>query len=52
MQRLPYPDFTRLPEATQKTLAMVPLNVVRICAHASQPLFEAQGFTVLPPGQS
>ena len=43
MQRLPYPDFTRLPEATQKTLAIVPLNVVRICAHASQPLFEAQG---------
>jgi AhpD family alkylhydroperoxidase len=43
MQRLPYPDFTRLPEATQKTLASVPLNVVRICAHASQPLFEAQG---------
>ncbi len=43
MQRLPYPDFTRLPEITQKTLASVPLNVVRICAHASQPLFEAQG---------
>ena len=43
MPRIPYPDITRLPEVTQKTLASVPLNVVRICAHASQPLFEAQG---------
>ena len=43
MQRIPYPDFQKLPEATRKTLAAVPLNVVRICAHASQPLFEAQG---------
>jgi 4-carboxymuconolactone decarboxylase len=43
MPRIPYPDVTRLPEATQKTLASVPLNVVRICAHASQCLFDAQG---------
>jgi 4-carboxymuconolactone decarboxylase len=43
MPRIPYPDVSRLPESTQKTLASVPLNVVRICAHASQPLFEAQG---------
>lgn len=43
MPRIPYPDVSTLPEATQKTLAGVPLNVVRICAHASQPLFEAQG---------
>src|SRR5690348_14424781 len=43
MSRIPYPDFSQLPEVTQKTLAMVPLNVVRICAHASQDLFEAQG---------
>lgn len=43
MQRIPYPDVTKLPEPVQRTLASVPLNVVRICAHASQPLFEAQG---------
>lgn len=43
MQRIPYPDVTQLPEVTQKTLASVPLNIVRICAHASQGLFEAQG---------
>jgi alkylhydroperoxidase family enzyme len=43
MPRIPYPDVAALPEATQKTLASVPLNVVRICAHASQELFEAQG---------
>jgi 4-carboxymuconolactone decarboxylase len=43
MQRIAYPDVATLPESTQKTLAAVPLNVVRICALASQPLFEAQG---------
>lgn len=43
MQRIPYPDVSKLPESVQKTLAAVPLNVVRICAHASLPLFEAQG---------
>ena len=43
MQRIPYPDFDKLPDVTRKTLAAVPLNVVRINAHASQPLFEAQG---------
>jgi len=43
MPRIPYPDVTTLPEVTQKTLASVPLNVVRICAHASQGLFDAQG---------
>jgi 4-carboxymuconolactone decarboxylase len=43
MQRVPYPDFAKLPEITQKTLNSVPLNIVRICAHASLPLFEAQG---------
>jgi alkylhydroperoxidase family enzyme len=43
MSRIPYPDVSRLPESVQKTLANVPLNVVRICAHASLPLFEAQG---------
>ena len=43
MPRIPYPDFSKLPEATQKTLANVPLNIVRMCAHASQELFDAQG---------
>jgi 4-carboxymuconolactone decarboxylase len=43
MQRIPYPDVTKLPEIMQRTVAAVPLNVVRINAHASQPLFEAQG---------
>jgi len=43
MQRIPYPDVSSLPESTRKTLAQVPLNVVLINAHASQPLFEAQG---------
>ncbi len=43
MQRIPYPDYSQLPALTQKTLQLVPLNVVRMCAHASQALFEAQG---------
>lgn len=43
MQRIPYPDFSRLPESTQKTIEALPLNIVRISAQASQPLFDAQG---------
>lgn len=43
MSRIPYPDLTRLPEAMQQMLAGTPLNVVRMAAHASQPMFEAQG---------
>jgi 4-carboxymuconolactone decarboxylase len=43
MPRIPYPDVSGLPEIMQKMLAGTPLNVVRIGAHASQPLFEAQG---------
>jgi alkylhydroperoxidase family enzyme len=43
MQRIPYPDVSRLPEIVQQRLKSVPLNVVRICAHASLDLFEAQG---------
>lgn len=43
MQRIPYPDLATLPEITRQTVASVPLNIVRICAHASLPLFEAQG---------
>ena len=43
MSRIPYPDVTKLPESTQRAVAALPLNIVRICAHASQPLFDAQG---------
>src|SRR5690242_19179159 len=43
MPRIPYPDIDALPELVQQRLAAVPLNVVRICAHASVPLFDAQG---------
>ena len=43
MPRIPYPDMDALPELVRKRLAAVPLNVVRICAHASEPLFDAQG---------
>jgi alkylhydroperoxidase family enzyme len=41
--RIPYPDVAGLPETAQKILAGTPLNVVRIGAVASLPLFEAQG---------
>ncbi len=43
MPRIPYPDVSTLPEIMQKMLAGTPLNVVRIGAHASPALFEAQG---------
>lgn len=43
MSRIPYPDVASLPAIMQKMLAGTPLNVVRIGAHASPPLFEAQG---------
>jgi alkylhydroperoxidase family enzyme len=43
MPRIPYPDPASLPEIMQKMLAGTPLNAVRIGAHASPPLFEAQG---------
>lgn len=43
MPRIPYPDVAKLPEVVQKTVAGLPLNIVRICAHASAPMFEAQG---------
>lgn len=43
MPRIPYPDVSKLPEMMQKMLAGTPLNVVRIGALASPPLFEAQG---------
>jgi alkylhydroperoxidase family enzyme len=43
MPRIPYPDVSQLPEIMQKMLAGTPLNVVRMGAHASPMLFEAQG---------
>ena len=43
MQRIDYPDPSSLAESTRRTLDAVPLNIVRICAHASTPLFDAQG---------
>ena len=43
MPRIPYPDVSQLPETMQKMLAGTPLNVVRMGAHASPVLFEAQG---------
>jgi alkylhydroperoxidase family enzyme len=43
MPRIPYPDLDALPEVMRKMLAGTPLNVVRMGAHAAQPLFEAQG---------
>jgi alkylhydroperoxidase family enzyme len=41
--RIPYPDVAGLPETAQRILAGTPLNVVRIGAVGSLPLFEAQG---------
>jgi alkylhydroperoxidase family enzyme len=43
MSRIPYPDLSVLPDEMQRMLAGTPLNIVRMGAHASQPMFEAQG---------
>lgn len=43
MSRIPYPDLAALPETMQRMIAGTPLNVVRMGAHASPALFEAQG---------
>lgn len=43
MPRIPYPDVDSLPETMRRMLAGTPLNVVRMGAHASPELFEAQG---------
>lgn len=43
MPRIPYPDVGTLPETMRKMLAGTPLNVVRMGAHASPALFQAQG---------
>jgi 4-carboxymuconolactone decarboxylase len=41
--RIPYPDPATLSETARKIVTGSPLNVVRIGAHASPALFEAQG---------
>jgi alkylhydroperoxidase family enzyme len=43
MSRIPYPDLVALPETMQRMIAGTPLGVVRMGAHASPALFEAQG---------
>jgi alkylhydroperoxidase family enzyme len=43
MSRIPYPDISALPDKVQRMIAGTPLNVVRMGAHASPSLFEAQG---------
>lgn len=43
MSRIPYPDIDALPDKMQRMIAGTPLNVVRMGAHASPELFEAQG---------
>ncbi len=43
MPRIPYPDVATLPETVRRMVEGSPLNVVRIGAHASPALFEAQG---------
>ncbi|HTV78706.1 MAG TPA: carboxymuconolactone decarboxylase family protein [Steroidobacteraceae bacterium] len=43
MARIPYPDVGTLPETMRRMLAGTPLNIVRMGAHASPTLFEAQG---------
>lgn len=40
---MPYPDVDSLPHTVREMLEGTPLNVVRMGAHASPPLFEAQG---------
>lgn len=42
MTRIPYPDVTKLPETVQAVLAGTPLKIVRMAAHASPAIFEAQ----------
>lgn len=43
MSRIPYPDLAALPDRMRRMIAGTPLNVVRMGAHASPALFEAQG---------
>ncbi|MEO6151892.1 MAG: carboxymuconolactone decarboxylase family protein [Croceibacterium sp.] len=43
MSRIPYPDQATLPDHVRQMIARTPLNIVRMAAHASPALFEAQG---------
>jgi 4-carboxymuconolactone decarboxylase len=43
MPRIPYPEASKLSPIAQQRIAELPLNIVKITAHASVPLFEAQG---------
>jgi len=43
LPRIPYPDLSRLSPKMQKMLAGTPLNIVRMAAHASPAIFEAEG---------
>jgi alkylhydroperoxidase family enzyme len=43
MPRIPWPDVSKLDQTVQTMLARMPLGVVRMAAHASPPVFEAQG---------
>jgi len=43
MPHIPYPDVSTLPDTVRTMLEGTPLNVVRIGAHASPELFQAQG---------
>lgn len=43
MPRIPYPDTDSLAGPVRRTLEAAPLNVIRMGAHASPVLFEAQG---------
>jgi alkylhydroperoxidase family enzyme len=43
MPRIPYPDVSKLEPEVQKMLAGIPINVVRMAAHASPALFKASG---------
>ncbi|MEO0062268.1 MAG: hypothetical protein RLZZ08_828 [Pseudomonadota bacterium] len=42
MQTIPYPDLAELPEAVQRQVAALPLNIVHILALASPEVFAAQ----------
>ena len=48
MSRIPYADPTGLSDAKQKMLKLVPANVMRMMANASDPVFE--GFAALSSG--
>jgi alkylhydroperoxidase family enzyme len=40
MQRMPYADIAKCPEHIQKLISTNPLNMIRMCAHATPEVFE------------